>query len=300
MTERFDLLVRAALHALAIFDGAGKVSLIEWAGDRFPYEVVNVDVTDRPEQREQLAEAIITCDAYHVHDPECFPWERWTTDKGVIYRGMVGKLLTMWVRLEEIIGHEPVASDPATVPAPREPERITRDEPERTARVDGPLIRPFIADGPYSEQVRERVAAAAQSGSLGIARVDGALIEPPASVARANADQCIALGHAPDACRVGHEPHPLAELVDAPAPPVIPGDTAEDALRRWVGTAIEAELLRGGPFGRRTDALAAVRSHPAADMIDDETALAIAEVLVRDARPRRSWWTLSSILGGAQ
>jgi hypothetical protein len=178
---------------------------------------------------------------------------------------MVGKLLTMWVRIEEIVGHEPVASDPAIAPAPREPERF--------GRADGPLIRPFIADGPYSEQVRERVAAAAQSGSLGIARVDGALTEPPA-------------------------PHPLAELADAPTPPVIPGDTAEDALQRWLGTSIETELLRGGPFTRRTDALAAVRSHPAADMIDDETALSIAETLVR--RPRRSWWTLGSILGGAQ
>ncbi len=308
MAERIDLLVRAALHALAVLFPSGRVTIIESVGPdaAHPYEVVNVDVTDRPEQREQLAEAIISCDQYHVHDAECFPWERWTTDKGVIYRGMVGKLLTMWVRIEEIIGHEPVASDPATVPAPApapcfglssinpHPKGSRVDDcPEC---VDGPLVRPFIS---------QHFAAAADAGALGIARVDGELMEPtraPAAVGRANADQCIALGHAPDACRVGHpEPHPLTELVDAPAAvPVIPGDTAEAALRRWVGTSIEAELLRGGPFTRRTDALAAVRSHPAAEMVDEETALAIAEVLVRDGRPRRSWWTLSSILGGAQ
>jgi len=285
MAERIDLLVRAALHALAVLFPSGRVTMIETVGPdaAHPYEVVNVDVTDRPEQREQLAEAIISCDQYHVHDAECFPWERWTTDKGVIYRGMVGKLLTMWVRIEEIIGHEPVASDPATVPAPGpapcyglssinpHPKGSRVDDcPEC---VDGPLVRPFIS---------QHFAAAADAGALGIARIDGDLIEPT---------------------RAPAEPHPLTELVDAPAaplPPVIPGDTAEAALRRWVGTSIEAELLRGGPFTRRTDALAAVRSHPAAEMVDEETALAIAETLVRDGRPRRSWWTLSSILGGAQ
>lgn len=283
--ERIDLLVRAALHALAVMAGLGKVSTITWASPDGPVEVVNVDVTERPEQREQLADALITCDAYHVHDPECFPWERWTTDRGEVWRGMIGRLLTMTVRIEELIGHEPVASDPAAVPLPAPPTAPppawppTYREPEHF-NDPGPVVRPFMNDSAYSASV----AAAAAAGRLGVAEMDGALSEPPAPEPAAP------------------EPlHPLAELIGRAPIPVVPGDTAEEALRRWVGATIEAELRTGGPFGLQTDALAAVLAHPAAEMIDQETALSIAAGLVRPLpRQRRSWWTLSSILGGAE
>lgn len=279
MAERISLLIRAALHAIALLYPTGKVTIIENVGPGGNAKIVNVDVTDREDLREQLAEAIIECDVYHVHDTECFPWETWTTDRGEIWRGLVGQLLTMWVRVEELVGHEPVpapaaASDPATAPVTLAP---WVDRGSGTGGVTAVADRDPIAVRPYV------LAHAAQQGALGIARVDGSLSEPPEWPVPA--------------------PHPLAELVDAAPVPVIPGDTAEDALRRWIPAAIETDLLRGGPFGRRTEALAAVKSHPAADMIDDETALAIAEALVRPVtipRPRAPWWTLGGILGGAQ
>ena len=302
MAERIDLLIRAALHAIALLFPTGKVTIIEHVGESGNADVVNVDVTGRPELREQLAEAIIECDTYHVHEPECFPWERWTTDRGEVWRGMVGKLLTMWVRVEEMIGNEPVASDPATVvapipapaPAPARAERwIDTGSGPGTTRPAGELAdRDPVTVRPYVTALQN----AASTGALGIARVDGDLSAPPTEwpprVAPVSVEQQVAQMN---------ERHPLVDLVDDAHVLVIPGDTAEAALRRWVPTAIETELRRGGPFDRRTDALAAIRSHPAAEMIDEETALTIAETLVRPIpRPRAPWWTLGGILGGAQ
>lgn len=285
MAERIDLLIRAALQAIALLYPSGKVSLIELGELRSQHEVVNVDVTGRADLREQIAEAIIACDVYHVHDETCFPWESWTTSEGVIWRGLVGKLLTMWVRVEEIIGYAPAASDPATaaIPVPTTIEQTWMDTGsgsgyEHTV-TDPPTARPYLGDNPYSDQLREHLATAADAGALGIARVDGTLSEPPVW---------------PPLAVPAAEPHPLAELLESPVP-VVPGD--DGAVKRWTAAAIKTELLRGGPFGLRTDALRAVLAHPAAAVIDQETALTIAECLVRGSVPRRPrWYTLNGIL----
>jgi hypothetical protein len=310
MTDRLATVTRLALLALAQFYAAGKVTIVELftehapAAGETPHQTptVNVDVTGRAELRDQLADAIINCDVYHVHEPSCYPWEMWTTDAGGRYRGMVGQLLTMWVRIEEFIGFtpQPAASDPAAVPgvptsipAPRDGGHPHWLDTGAGWGYDVPAPRPPVVNEPappvdyafpsYREWLRNArpIDLGDVTGTVGIARVDAAPTEP----------------------------HPLAVLLDdrETASALTPMDwptPAESphtghAWRKWAMAAIEQDARTGGPYPDYTSALAAVRSHPAVKSIEPEDVVSLAYGLVAPpSRNRGRRWSFRSMLPG--
>lgn len=307
MNDRLAVVTRLALLALANFYAAGKVTIVELflehRGGDHPNEVVNVSVTGRPELRDQLADAIINCDVYHVHEPKCYPWETWTTDGGANYRGFVGQLLTMWVRIEELTGYtpQPAASDPAAVPGV--PVAGVRVAPEESRWLDTgagwgydvPAPRPPVVDAAFPSFADWKragrpvdLSGVVAAGSVGISRVKPALTDPP-----------IVAG-----------PHPLAVLLDDteaaaaltegamqwPLPEQAP--STHPAWRKWAMHAIEQDTRTAGPYFTYGDALAAVRAHPAVKSIEPDDVINLAYGLVMPARPRNRgrWWTLGGIL----
>lgn len=302
MTDRLAVVTRLALLALANFYSAGKVTIVDYfrenSGGDVPTQVVNVDVTGRAELRDQLADAIIDCDVYHVHEPKCYPWEAWTSDGGTQYRGLVGQLLTMWVRIEEIVGYvpQPVASDPAAVPGVPAPAPTSEGDTRWLDTgagwgYDVPRPRPPVVDElpTFAEWKRAgRPYNLADMPSVGIHRVDPATVKPDLT---------------PQPSRLAvmlDDPETARLLTDAamqwPVPAEVPSTGA--AWRKWAMHAIETDLRTGGPFPTYAAALAAVRAHPAVKSVEPDDVINLAYGLVAPPapRPRAPWWTFGGML----
>jgi hypothetical protein len=300
MTDRLAVVTRLALLALAQFYAAGKVTIIDFFAEHMGpgaersdhlSQVVNVDVTGRDELRDQLADAIIECDVYHVHEPACYPWEFWTTDGGTNYRGLVGQLLTMWVRIEEITGYtpQPAASDPAAVPGvPIPPPAGWVDSGSGPGYPVASADFPSFADW---KRAGRPWTLADVVPTVGIAPVKPTLTPEPVKAALT-------------------EPHPLAVLLDDADtaalltegsamewPTVDEAPATHPAWRKWAMHSIEQDARTSGPYADYAAALAAVRAHPAVRSLEPDDVISLAYGLVAPpARPRRSWWSLRTML----
>lgn len=311
MTDRLAVVTRLALLALANFYAAGKVTIIELFRGDDPSEVVNVSVTGRPELRDQLADAIISCDVYHVHEPSCYPWESWTTEGGANYRGFVGQLLTMWVRIEELTGYtpQPAASDPAAVPGVPTSVAGVRVAPEQTQWLDTgagpgwpfdvPPPRPPVVDAafPSFADWKRRGRPVDLSGfvaePVGIARVNATLTDTPVIPGLTAAHPLAVLLDDTETARELTEGSAMAWPTAGEAPATHP------AWRKWAMHAIEQDARSAGPYFTYADALAVVRSHPAVKSLDpdDVVSLAYGLVMPPPQQPRtRRWGTLRGII----